>query len=172
MVIRIIAAVDSQWALGNKNHLLFDIPQDMTRFKSLTLGHLVLQGRNTFESIVSKIGKPLPNRINCVLTRNKKYKVPLGVFKSDSVDHIINHYNSGKQDKDLWVIGGAEVYNQFLPHVDECLITYIDAEAPQADTYFNRQALEKDFYVSDSEQNYCEKTGLDFYYVTYKRKLE
>lgn len=171
MGIKILVAVDSNWSIGYKNKLLFKIKDDLQRFKQLTEGNFCVMGRNTFESILTyNNGKPLSNRTNVVLTRNRKYDIPLGCFKSDSVQHVINHYNSGSQDKDLIVIGGSDVYNQFMPHADEVLITYIDAEASQADTYFNREALEKDFFISESEQHYCEENGIDFYYVTYKCK--
>lgn len=172
-MIKILVAVDANWAIGFKNELLFKIPHDMENFKKTTTGSYMIVGRHTFESILNyNNGKPLSNRTNVVLTRNRKYEVPIGVYKSDSVEHIINHYNSGKQHKDIIVCGGNEVYNQFLPHTDEVLITYIDAEAQQADTYFNREALEKDFYIAESKKNYCEKNDLSFYYVTYKRKLD
>jgi len=171
MAIKLICAVDSNWAIGNKNQLLFAIPQDLKRFKQLTVGNYTIFGRKSFESVLSyNNGKPLSNRMNVVLTRNRKYDIPLGCFKSDSVQHVINHYNSGSQDKDLYVCGGSDVYSQFMPYADEVLITYIDAEAPQADTYFIREVLEKDFFIGESEQHYCEKNGIDFYYVTYKRK--
>jgi dihydrofolate reductase len=170
--IKILVAVDTNFAIGYKNKLLFHISDDLKRFKKLTTGNYVLMGRKTFESILSYNNKPLPNRLNVVLTRNRKYEVPLGVFKSESVGNIINHYKNGIQDKDLFCIGGNEVYNSFLPYADEVLITYIDAESKLADTYFNRQTLEKDFYISKSEKNHCEKTGLDFYFVTYKRTLK
>jgi len=173
MSIKLICAVDSNWSIGYKNELLFNISADLQRFKSLTENQFCIFGRNTYESILNyNNGKPLSNRVNVVLTRNRKYEVSLGVYKSDSVEHILNHYNSGKQHKDIMACGGADVYNQFLPHADEVLITYIDEEAPKADTYFNREVLEKDFYIAVSEKNYCEKNDLDFYYVTYKRKLD
>lgn len=170
-MIKLICAVDRNFGIGYKSSLLFEIPDDLKRFRNLTQGGIVVQGRVTYESIVKKLGNPLPNRINCVLTRNKKIELPVRVFKSDSVEKIINHYTeSGKQDKDLWIIGGQQVYDAFLPHADEVLITYIDAEAPKADTHFDREALEKDFFISGSEKHYCEHNGIDFYYVTYIRK--
>lgn len=171
MSIKLICAVDSNWAIGNKNQLLFAIPQDLIRFKQLTENQFCIFGRNTFESILNyNNGKPLSDRTNVVLTRNRKYDSPIGVYKSDSVEHILNHYNSGKQHKDIMVCGGSDIYNQFMSYADEVLITYIDAQAPQADTYFNREVLEKDFYIAGSEKNYCETNYVDFYYVTYKRK--
>jgi dihydrofolate reductase len=170
VAIKLICAVDSNWSIGFKSELLFRIPDDLKRFKKLTEHQFCVSGKHTFESIINYNGKPLPNRINVVLTHNSKYEVPLGVFKFDSVEKIINHYNSGTQDKNLMIIGGENTFNQFMQYADEVLITYIDAEAPKTDTYFNREALEKDFYIGGSERHYCETNGIDFYYVTYKRK--
>src|SRR5690606_20330227 len=130
--------------LGYKNDLLYRIPADLKRFKELTTNQYVLMGSRTYESLpVEK----LPNRINVVLTRNKDYKVPTGVFKMDSVEHVLNHYNSGEQDRDLYVIGGSTIYAQMLEHADEVLLTYVDAEAEYADTFFNRRKLEELFYL-------------------------
>lgn len=169
-MIKLICAVDINFAIGYKSSLLFKVPDDLKRFKKLTEHQFCVMGRNTFESILDYNGKPLSNRINVVLSHDDKLELPLGVFKFNSVEKIINHYHSGEQTKDVFIIGGAEVYNQFLPYADDVLITYIDAEAPQADTYFNREVLEKDFYIGGSEKHYCETNGIDFYYVTYKRK--
>ena len=173
MTIRIIVAVDSNFSIGYKNKLLFTIPDDLKRFKKITEGNYVVAGRHTFESILNyNNGKPLSNRTNVVLSHNSKYQIPTGVFKFDSVERILNHYNSGSQSKDLMIIGGSSIYDAFMPHVDEVLITYIDAKAQNTDAHFNREVLEKDFYIAESEKNYCEKNDLDFYYVTYKRKLD
>lgn len=171
MSIKAIVAVDNKWKIGYKNQLLYSIPEDLKRFKELTEHQYVVMGRNTFDSILKINGKPLPNRFNVVLTRNKKYETPLGVFKLDSVKKIIQDYrNSGTQAKDMYIIGGQQVFEQFLPHIEEVLVTYIDDTAPKADTYFPRELLEEGFYLAESEKHYSEKYDCDYYYVTYKRK--
>ena len=77
-----IVIVGKNREIGYKNKLLWDIPKDMSRFKKLTTGHVVIVGDKTFESI----GKPLPNRTNIIITKNKNYKVPNGCFVAHSID--------------------------------------------------------------------------------------
>lgn len=172
MSIKLIVAVSQEWGIGANNDLLFHIPDDLKRFKELTVGkgdipNLVLMGSKTYDSLpVNK----LPNRTNVVLSRNSNYPVPSDVFVVDSVETVLNHYNSGIQDRDLWVVGGSTVYSQFLPHADEVHLTYIDKAAENADTFFNRKMLEEHFYMTSFKKKYCEKNELDYYYVDYKNK--
>lgn len=167
-MIKLIAAIDQNNALGFNNDLLFKIPADLKRFKELTSGNITVFGRKSYESLPIK---PLPSRINCVLTRNKAYKADHKVFVTDSVDHMLNHYRTAnKEDKDLYVCGGSNIYSAFLPHADEVLLTYIDKAADEADTFFNRKLLEELFYLIKFEKNYCEKNEVDFYYATYRNK--
>lgn len=169
-MIKLIAAIDANNGLGYKNNLLFHIPQDLKRFRQLTEGGLIVFGRKSFQSLPVQ---PLPNRINVVLSRNKKFDVPTGAFKMDSVDQILNHYSTtNEDDKDMWICGGSDVYTAFLPYADEVLLTYIDKAADKADTFFNRKILEELFYITDFKKNYCEVNNVDFYYVTYKNKQQ
>ena len=134
MAIKLIVAVDSNFGIGYKNELLFRISEDLTRFKELTTGHFVVMGRKTFESLPN----PLPYRTNVVITRDKKYAVESSsVVIEHDIEKLVSHYKTtGQQDKDIWVIGGAEIYKQFAPYVDEVYLTAVDKEAPQVDTYF------------------------------------
>ena len=167
-MIKLILAIDKNNALGNKGDLLFHIPQDLRRYKELTSGNIVVFGRKSYESLPVR---PLPSRLNCVLTRNKKYEADHKVFVTDSVEKILNHYSTTNgDDKDLYICGGSDVYSAFMEHADEVLLTYIDAEAENADTFFNRRKLEELFYLSGMERNYCEKNDVTFFYFTYKKK--
>lgn len=172
MSIKLIVAVSQEWGIGANNDLLFHIPDDLKRFKELTVGNngepnLVLMGSKTYQSLpVDK----LPNRINVVLTRNKDLETHPEVFKVDSIDHVLNHYNSGNQNRDLFCIGGSTTYSHVLPHADEVHLTYIDKAAENADTFFNRKLLEEHFYMTSFKKKYCEKNELDYYYVDYKNK--
>lgn len=167
MTIKLIAAVDSNYGIGYKNDLLFRISEDMNRFKELTDGHFIVMGRRTFQSLP----RALDNRVNVVLTRNVEFPHSPDVFAMDSVEHIINHYNSGDQDKDIWVIGGADVYQQFLPYADEVYLTHIDKEAERVDTYFPKDKLKEYFAVKDySEWYYSEAEECKYCFVTYKHK--
>ena len=166
-MIKLIAALDKNYGIGYQNDLLFSIPEDMKRFKELTEGHFVLMGRKTFESLP----KPLKNRVNVVLTRNKEIPHPPGVYVIDSVEHVLNHYYTGSQEKDIWVIGGSSVYEAFMSYADEVHLTHIDKEAESVDTYFPKEELKKYFEVKDfSDWKYSEDEGCFYTFVTYQHK--
>ena len=167
MSIKLISAVDKNYGIGYKNDLLLRISEDMNRFRELTDGHFVVMGRKTFQSLP----RALENRVNVVLTRNVEFPHSPDVFIMDSVEHIINHYNSGDQDKDIWVIGGSGVYQKFLPYADEVYLTHIDKEAEKVDTYFPKDELKELFDVKDySEWHYSEVEECKYCFVTYRHK--
>lgn len=127
-MIHIIAAVDRKMAIGYQNKLLFWLPNDLKRFKALTTGHTIIMGRNTFDSLPKGA---LPNRRNIVLSR-KQTDCP-GAEVYPSLEDALARCDS---DEAVYIIGGASVYRQALPLADVLCLTEIDAEAPQADTYF------------------------------------
>ncbi len=127
--ISIIAAIGKNRELGKNNKLLWHIPGDLPHFKKLTLGHPIIMGRKTFESI----GRPLPNRTNIVVTRDSSYEVE-GVVVVHSIEKAIEE--AKKKDKEeIFVIGGGQIYEQALPFADRLYLTIVDAQA-EADTYF------------------------------------
>jgi dihydrofolate reductase/drug/metabolite transporter (DMT)-like permease len=132
----VIAAIGKNRVLGKDNKLLWHIPDDLKRFKELTRGHPVIMGRKTFESILGYTGKPLPERTNIVVTRSSTL---LGVndpsvIVSDSVPAAIEKAKALDTEK-VFIIGGASVYEQALPHADMLALTLIDAEA-EGDAFF------------------------------------
>lgn len=167
-MIKLIVAVDNNFGIGFENELLFRISKDMKRFKQSTTGHFVVMGRKTYESLPSA----LPERINVVVTRNPEFnpKEPTVIVES-SIDRILSHYmNTGKQDKDLWVIGGSEIYKQFLPYVDEIYLTLIHKEAEQVDTYFPMEEVLSSFQMKQSERDFSEKDSCKLTFTIYERK--
>ena len=128
-MIYIIVATDKNLAIGNQNKLLFWLPNDLKRFKELTTGNTIIMGRNTFLSLPKGA---LPNRRNIVLSTRKDASFP-GAETFSSLEEAIN--NCSEEEK-VFIIGGASVYKQALPMADVLCITEIDAEAPEADTYF------------------------------------
>lgn len=167
MAIKLIVAVDKNFGIGYKDELLFRIKEDLQNFKKLTTGHFVVMGRKTFESLP----KPLPERTNVVLTRNKDYNPCPNVVVETDIDKIINHYlGTGEQDKDLWIIGGSEIYKQFLPYVEEAHVTMIDKEAKNVDTYFPMSEVLQSFEIAhQSESIYSEKEECKLTFIVYKR---
>ena len=125
----LIAAVDSNWAIGNDNKLLKRIPEDLKRFSEFTKGNIIVVGRKTLESFKNQ--KPLPQRINIVMTRDKYYVCEEAVIVH-SIDELLNELE--KYEQNVYVCGGADIYKQLLPYCKTALITQID-EVYEADTF-------------------------------------
>ena len=155
-MVNIIVAYDKNLAIGKDNTLVWRQSADLKRFKELTTGHTVVMGRKTYDSI----GKPLPNRRNIVITRQD--------IKIDGVE-IINSIDDIKNIKeDIFIIGGGEIYNQAIEKVDRMYITEVDAEFPNADTYF--PAISNSWKPVYSEAvSTDEKHAFDFRFVVFER---
>lgn len=124
--IALIWAMDKNGLIGANNKMPWRLPAEMAYFRATTTGHPVIMGRLTYESI----GKPLVDRTNIVLTRNDDYK-PDGCIVVHSVEQTLDLYPEEK----VFVIGGAQVYRQFLPHADLLYVTRIDHDF-SGDEYF------------------------------------
>ena len=130
-MISIIAAVAKNNVIGKRNALPWYLPEDLKRFKKLTAGHTVLMGRKTFESIMTKLGKPLPNRKNVVITRDKNYQVPAGVVLFNDVVSALESLKA----EDVFIIGGGEIYNQTIDKADTLYVTHVHADH-EGDVFF------------------------------------
>jgi dihydrofolate reductase len=126
-MLSIIAAVSENNALGKENKLLWHLPADLKRLKSLTMGHHLIMGRKTFESL----GKPLPGRPHVIISRQKNYQ-PDGVTVVDSLEKAIEF---AKHDDQAFVFGGGEIYRLALPFVKKIYLTRVKALF-EGDTYF------------------------------------
>lgn len=120
-MITIIVAVGKNNVIGKANSLPWYIPEDLKRFKALTLGHTVIMGRKTYESILARIHKPLPDRKNIVITRQSNFSVQDGGEVFSSLDEAIAAHAHEK----IFIIGGAEIYNQAMSKVDRLLVTEV-----------------------------------------------
>lgn len=129
MNISIIAAVDRRSAIGFENKLLFWLPNDLKRFKALTTGNTIIMGRKTFESLPKGA---LPNRRNVVLSSNPATDCP-GAEVFPSLEAALQ---SCREDEQVYIIGGASVYQQALPIADTLCLTEIDNQASEADAFF------------------------------------
>ena len=164
MKISIIVAKAKNNVIGKNNQLVWHLSGDLKHFKKTTAGHPIVLGRKTFESM----GKPLPNRTSIVITRNKEYSVPEGHYVAHNFTDALNL----AQSKDLgqvFVLGGAEIFEMSLPWVDELIITEVDA-SPDGDTFFpslNYSHWEK---ISEEEFHQDEKNEYNYSIVIYKRK--
>ncbi len=126
-MISIIVAVARDGVIGGENRLLWHIREDLQRFKHITTGHPVVMGRKTFESL----GRPLPNRTNVVITRNKDYQAQ-GCTFAGSLEEALALFPASEE---VFVIGGAQIYAQALPLADRFYLTRVDA-AYAGDTFF------------------------------------
>jgi dihydrofolate reductase len=120
-MVKIIVAVASNGVIGKANDLPWNLPTDMKHFKTITSGHKVLMGRKCWESIPEKF-RPLPNRINYVLTRDKDY-VANGAKIVHSLEDKLNKFKNSKDT--LFIIGGAEIYDETFEDADELFLTTI-----------------------------------------------
>ena len=159
-----IAAVDANWAIGNKNRLLTSIPADMKFFREKSMGHVVVMGRKTLESFPN--GLPLKNRVNIVLTANRSYKVKdaIIVHTKEELLEELKKYDSNE----LYVIGGGSIYEMLIPYCDTAYITKID-HAYAADTYFpNLDQMDNWEMTEVSEEQTC--FDLEYVFAKYERK--
>ena len=127
-MISIIAAVAKNRAIGYQNKLIYWLPNDLKRFKALTTGHTIIMGRNTFLSLPKGA---LPNRRNIVLSRSAKAFEGCDVYPS--IEEALKHCSA---EEDIYIIGGASVYEQALPLADRLCLTEIDDTPAEADTFF------------------------------------
>ena len=171
----VVAVTKKDAAIGNGGKLLVHISDDLKRFKALTLGHPVIMGRKTYESI----GHPLPERTNIVITRNPDFKAA-GVIVAPSVEEAIergrevsrsdlkSEERSDLKDSDeIFIIGGGEIYKQGLPYTDKLYLTIVDSDA-QGDVFFPdwRKDFTKEVF---REERTDAKTGLQYAWVDLER---
>ncbi|OAS17004.1 dihydrofolate reductase [Paenibacillus oryzisoli] len=159
MSISFIFAMDRNRAIGVNNKLPWHLPGDLKFFKNVTMGHPILMGRKTYESI----GKPLPGRRNIILTQNTAYQAE-GCEVIHSVDEVLSAF----QEQELFVIGGAEIFKLFASHVNRMYVTYIEDEF-EADTYMSDLDLANWTLVSSEQGERNEKNPYEYYFRIYER---
>lgn len=130
-MIYLVAAVAENNVIGGKNDLPWYLPEDLKRFKQLTTGKMVLMGSKTFDSIMARLGKPLPNRTSVVVTRNPTFTAPDGVKIFHDLDVALQTYTG----QDIYVIGGGEIFKQTFDKADRLYITHIH-KAYEGDVLF------------------------------------
>lgn len=162
--MKMIVAVDENWAIGNGNQLLCHIPEDLKYFKKKTTGKVVIMGRKTLESLPG--GKPLPNRTNVILTSDMNFEKE-GCIVVHSVDEVLA-LKEKFDDADLMVTGGASVYKQLLPYCDTCYVTKIH-ERFEADTFIPNLDQDESLIIR-MHTGMKEDNGYKFQFLEYRRK--
>lgn len=161
-MINLIVAHTRNNVVGSKGDIPWKLPDDLKRFKTLTTGNTIIMGRKTFES--KPLGKPLPNRRNIVVTRNKDFAFN-GVEVASSLDEALK---MAKGDKEVFVIGGGEIYKQAMPKADKIFATVLQAEI-EGDTFFPRVNLQN-WQLDKLEKHVDTKSGLEYYYADYSKR--
>lgn len=161
-MISIIAAVARNLAIGYQNKLLYWLPNDLKRFKALTTGHTIIMGRRTFESLPKGA---LPNRRNVVLTRSQVTFPGAETFPS-----LQAALASCTPDEDIYIIGGASVYNEALPMADRLCLTEIDDTPAQADAFFPQFSKEEWVVAEKEEHDDDEKHSHPYCFVNYVKR--
>lgn len=160
----IIVAVDEKWGIGKDGDLLQRISADMKYFRQKTTGNVLVMGRKTLESFPNK--KPLPNRVNVVLTTNKGYEAEGVVFCHDIKDlpEVLAPY----QEKQIFVSGGGTIYEQLLPQCEKAYVTKIYSTYP-ADTFFPNLDENPDWELAEKGEMQ-EENGVKFSFDIYRKR--
>jgi dihydrofolate reductase len=152
-------------ALGRNNKLLWHIPEDLKHFKKLTVGHPIIMGRKTFESIAAYIGGPLPNRQTIVISKRADIVHP-DVTMATSVEHALCLAEE-LDSEEIFLGGGATIYALALSYIDRLYLTLVENE-PEADCYF--PAYKEQFVEVENSKPQQTKDGLAFSFLTLDRK--
>jgi dihydrofolate reductase len=160
--LALIAAVSRNGAIGRDNDLLWKEPADQKHFVATTRGHAVIMGRRTWESLPPRF-RPLPGRRNLVVTRRAGFDAP-GAETVGSLDAALQRLAGEPR---AFVIGGAQLYAQALPRVDEMVLTEIDAEL---DGNVHFPAWDRQLFIEAAREAHVGVGGTRFAFVTYRRR--
>ncbi|ADI29492.1 dihydrofolate reductase [Methylotenera versatilis] len=157
--LSIIVAIANNQVIGINNTLPWHLPEDLKRFRALTTGHHIIMGRKTYESL----GRLLPGRITVIVTRNKDYQLE-GALIAHSLEAAVALC---KNDDEVFLIGGAELYQDGLKLADKLYITEVDLTV-DGDAFFPQFDL--NLWQETTREVHTSAQGLPFSYITYMRK--
>lgn len=162
--MNLIVAADNKWGIGKDGRLLAHLPTDMKYFREHTEGKAVVMGRKTLESLPG--GKGLPKRVNYVLTKNPDFKAErcIAIHTEDELWDAISRYDP----ENVWLIGGASLYNWFYSMCDRLYVTKMDADLG-ADTFITDFDEDPDFEII-SESEPVSENGITYRFVVYEKK--
>jgi len=157
-MISMICAVGKNKEIGFKNKLLWHLPEDLRHFKKITMGHCVIMGQKTFESI----GKALPGRKNIILSLTPNYMAK-DCEISNNLEEIANRYKDSEEE--VFIIGGASIYRQFIKYANKLYLTLVD-DSPPADAFFPDYS---EFNQLISESELQEENGIKYKFIELKK---
>lgn len=161
-MIAIVVAVAENNVIGKDNQLIWHLPADLRFFKNLTMGHPIIMGRKTYESI----GKPLPGRTTVIITRQQDFEAP-GCIVVNSIDEAIAKAQT--IDQDVYIIGGAEIYKQALAKTDTIYLTRVH-HTFDGDTFFPELDGADWEVTSEEKHEPDEKNKYSYSFITLKQK--
>ena len=164
--LSIIVAQAENRAIGLNGDMPWHLSGDLKRFKALTMGHPVVMGRRTWESLPKR---PLVGRRNIVFSQSDNF-APEGAEVVRSVNDLFNLLRDC--DDEIFIIGGGRIYNMLMPFTQRLYITWVHKEFPEADTFFPIIDLSEFTKVNETERMINEKSGLEFCYAEYDRKFK
>ena len=162
MIIGIVA-VDENWGIGKDNQLLFHIKEDMQFFKKKTLGNVVCMGKNTFLSLPNQ--QPLKGRENVVLSSNSTFANCMNVH---SFEELLEYINLIKHNFDIYIIGGAQLYEAMLPYYDKILVTKVFTKK-EADAFFPNLSQNNSYIIEDTS-GIIKTNSYNIQFITYVKK--
>ncbi|SKB99153.1 dihydrofolate reductase [Sphingobacterium nematocida] len=158
--ITLVVAAAENNTIGKDNQMPWHLPNDFKYFKKSTLGHSIVMGRKTFESI----GKPLPERRNIVLTRDQRYTNP-DVDVANSLTEVLTYC---RDENEIFIIGGADIFKQALPLAQKVLLTRVHAEIA-GDTFFPELSASEWRLISQDKHSKDEKHAYDYTFEVWER---
>ena len=161
--ISIIVAHSKNMVIGKGNDLIWKIPNDQARFKNLTMGHPVIMGRKTWESIPEKF-RPLSGRTNFIITRDSSYSAP-GATVTTSIENALASAQQALGNEEIFVVGGGEIYKAALPFTDRLYITMVDKEV-EGDVFFPEYSNKFTKKISEESGEF---EGLKYSYLILER---
>jgi dihydrofolate reductase len=173
-MISAIVAVDKDWGIGYQGQLLEHLPPDMKYFKELTMGNIVIMGRKTWDSLPVK---PLVNRHNVIISKSiPETKLPQIITNREvpitflQMDSLIQNWEKVKRfsNKEIFIIGGGEIYKQLLPYCDRVYVTLIEKSHDNVDTYFPNLNKDPEWEVSTCTE-LRDYGNIPYAFLTYDR---
>lgn len=160
----IITAISNNNVIGGDNKLLWHIPEDLKRFKNITTNHTIVMGRKTFESFP----KPLPNRHHIILTKDTNYKSEYNdITIVNDIETVLKTYENSRSE--IFIIGGGEIYNLFLPYCKKIYLTQIDKEF-KGDTYFPKINYDEWDIIEQSEKKINPENNIAYQFIDLLKK--
>ena len=165
MTVNLIYACSKNGVIGRDNSMPWYLPEDLEHFKECTQGFPVIMGRKTWETLPAKF-RPLPQRINIVITRSDSWEEE-GAIRASDIEDAIEKAKSFETEH-IWVIGGAQIYEAAMPYATRAYVTLIK-ETYEGDTYAP-ELSEEEWEIIDSTEVQKSSTGLKYSFIIYQRK--